>query len=143
MSRKSSRHKLKALAAFDLIFTRQGFVFSMPPTSQDGEPLSLFSTSLLSPKGEEFLEMVIRHGWVLPRFDWPTWAKTEEAARLRDDPAALAQATAEQLSHLLTVLARQEHFGCDAMTSAFRSGLLNRIVRRANELARGAASVPN
>jgi hypothetical protein len=96
----------------------------------------MFVTSTLSEEAEAFLNMIIDENWVLPRFDWPTWAMTEEATRLRDDPAALAQATAEQLSHLLTVLARQDHFGCDAMTSAFRSGLLNRIVRRANELSR-------
>jgi hypothetical protein len=137
MPRNYTRWQLEALASFLPVFTREDFVFATPPVSEDGEAPTVFATCILSLEGEAFLDMVINTGWVLPEFDWPEWAMTEEAARLRDDPAALENATAEQLARLITVLVRQEHFGCDAMACSFRSGLLNRIVKRANALSRG------
>jgi hypothetical protein len=136
MPPKYTRRQLKALASYLPVFTRESFVFATLPVFDDGETPSIFATCRLSEEAEAFLNMTIKTGWVLTNFDWPEWAMTEEACRLRDDPAALEQATAEQLAQLITVLVRQDHFGCHAMTSAFRSGLLNRIVRRANELAR-------
>jgi len=59
------------------------------------------------------------------------WIETPEVMELRDSPDAIAQATTEQLSHLLTVLIRQERFCEGSLESAFGSGLLTGIVRRA------------
>ena len=72
-------------------------------------------------------------GWVL-NFAWPAWKQTDEAISLRDDAAALAAATPEQLARLLTVLIRQDRFVEGALGSAYESGLLTSIVRRAAEL---------
>jgi ADP-ribosylglycohydrolase len=66
-------------------------------------------------------------GWVGP--DWP------EATQLRDDPAALEVATAEQLAGLLTLLVRGEHFCDGTLQEAFDRGLLTGITRRAKVLA--------
>lgn len=57
-----------------------------------------------------------------------------EAARLLDDPACLAEATPEQLAHLLTGLIRSERFNEGTLAGAFDSGLIARILRRATVL---------
>jgi hypothetical protein len=79
-------------------------------------------------------------GWVVQRFDWPAWVGTEEASRLRDDAQRLAQATAEQLAHLLTVLIRQERFCAGSLAASADSGLLLGILRRAATLEAGHRS---
>jgi hypothetical protein len=56
---------------------------------------------------------------------------SKDAMRLRDDPKALAAASAEQLAKLLTVLIRQDRFVEGALNGAFEAGLLTGIVRRA------------
>jgi hypothetical protein len=136
MPRKFSRQRLEALASFLPVFTREDFVFATPPVFENGEAPSIFVTSTPSQEAEAFLNMTIDQEWVLIDFNWPEWMMTKEACRLRDDPSALEQATAEQLARLITVLVRQDHFGCDALACSFRSGLLNRIVKRANALSR-------
>ena len=88
----------------------------------------------------EFVSACYASGWMKPNFDWPDWAGTEEAARLRDDPKALEQATPEQLSRLLTVLVRQDRFVDGSLGAAFESSLLVRIVRRIANLVETAPS---
>jgi|SRR5579872_3919784 len=82
-------------------------------------------------------------GWVVERFDWPTWARTEEARHLRDDASCLAQATAEQLAHLLTVLIRQERFNEGSLAICVDSGLMIGILRRAASLEAHLAGRPD
>ena len=47
---------------------------------------------------------------------------SKEAMRLRDDPQALAAASAEQLAKLLTVLIRQDRFVEGRLTARLRRG---------------------
>lgn len=68
---------------------------------------------------------------VLPDFDWPEWSGTAEAASLRDDPEALANATPIQLAQLITVLVREDRFCEGALGANFASGLLRRLTQRA------------
>ena len=83
-----------------------------------------------------FHETCYRIGWVLyPGFDWSAWKFSPEATRLHDDPAVLEQATIEQLQKLLTYLSRQDRFCQGTLDSAFKSGLLVRILRRIAALA--------
>ena len=60
---------------------------------------------------------------------------TPEALTLRDSPASLAKATPDQLSHLLTVLIRQDRFAEGSLVASYESGLLTGILRRAAVLA--------
>ena len=129
---------LKALAAFLPIVTDPAFepgeVVS-PPPGDDGVmqmPFVDYGDAV-----HAFLEAAYVEGWVLSDFRWPDWAGSEDAARLRDDPAALARATPEQLMRLLTVCIRQDRFVDGALLSAFESGLIRRIVQRAAELDDG------
>ena len=88
----------------------------------------------LSPRGDAVFRAL---GSIVVVFDWPTWAQTDEARSLRDDRAVLAAATPEQLQHLVTWLVRAERFSDGGLESAFESGLLAAIARRAATLADG------
>lgn len=123
--RRIDVESMQALAAFLPKFEAPGFEFG------DWE------SGWFSPSREalDFISACYELGWMKPNFDWPTWMGTEEAARLRDDPAALEQATPEQLSRLLTVLIRQDRFSDGVLGISFESDLLVRIVRRIAELA--------
>lgn len=87
-----------------------------------------------------FVETAYEDGWVSPEVDWPSWMETEEACRLRDDPAAIPEATVEQLQKLLTTVIRQDRFVTGALAGAFESGMLTAVVRRAEQLRLGAAA---
>ena len=82
----------------------------------------------------DFAAMCYDFNWVEP-FDWPTWMETDEAALLRDDHNALANASSEQLQKLLTVIVRQERFVEGSLAEHFESGLIDRIMDRAAVLA--------
>ena len=87
------------------------------------------------PACDAFRAAVGRGGWLIVGFDWPTWARTDEAQALWKDPAALAAATPDQLARFLTALIRSERFSEGTLDEAFESGLLARIARRAAVLA--------
>lgn len=94
--------------------------------------------ALAGHKGREeefsFLEMCYHYKWVQP-FDWVEWKETDEAAQLRDDPDVLASATSEQLQKLLTVIFRQDRFVEGSAAEHIESGLVGRIIDRAEALA--------
>lgn len=83
----------------------------------------------------EFIQAAYANELVLRDFDWPIWAQTAEAAALRDDRAQLAEASPDQLKRLLTICIRQDRFVEGALLSAFESGLILNIVRRAAVLS--------
>ena len=124
------KERLEALAAFLPKFESPGFKFGQmqAPTGK----MPYYKTSALA---SQFVQTCYKMGWVKP-FDWAEWMQSTEAKRLRDDPAALANGTWEQLRRLLTVMIRQDRFVEGALGSAFESGLLTGIVRRASVLAR-------
>ena len=79
--------------------------------------------------------------WLDTKFDWPKWAQTAKGRKLRDDPRALAAASPQDLSRLLTVCIRQEKYSDGALMEAFNSGLILGIVRRAHALISDEAHV--
>jgi Family of unknown function (DUF6508) len=87
------------------------------------------------PACDAFRAAVGRGGWLIVGFDWPGWARADEAQALWKDPAALAAATPDQLARFLTALIRSERFSEGTLDEAFESGLLARIARRAAVLA--------
>lgn len=92
----------------------------------------------MSELADQFVADCYEHGWVLTGFDWASWAQTERAQALRDDPAALASATEHELAQLLTVVIRQSRFVEGALAGAFGSGLILRILGRAEQCAQEA-----
>jgi hypothetical protein len=123
--------RLKAIAAFLPAFEDADFVFARRRT---GEPNARGIAQLpwygYSPTAQAFVATAYEYGWVC-RADYATWMETRGAKRLRDEPAALAAATPDQLASLLTVLIRHDRFVEGELAGAFRSGLLTGIVRRA------------
>lgn len=131
-----SNKQIGALAAFSPIFGAPDFSAGkmvLPPDEKPDVVHMSFPSYAVSV--DAFIKMAYDRGWVLDNFSWSKWMSSEEATRLRDDPATLATATPEQLARLLTVLIRQERFADGALLAAFDSGLILGIVRRAAVLA--------
>lgn len=72
--------------------------------------------------------------WV-QAFDWVAWLSTPEGRRLISDRSAVTDASTGQLSRLVTTLVRQDRFAEGALATAYESGMLAAIARRAEELA--------
>ena len=123
------KERLGTLAAFAPEFESPDFSFGKMVSNPGAMP-----HYDLSPAALRFVDTCYKAGWIQP-LDWVEWKGTPEAARLRDDPAALEEATSEQLGRLLTVLIRQNRFVEGALGSAFESGQLTRILRRITVLA--------
>ena len=83
-----------------------------------------------------FLDVAYGDGWVRPDFDWPAWAETPEAQRLRDDRSALEEATVLDLARLLTVVIRQDRFVEGTLAEALETGLITAALRRVDRLRR-------
>jgi hypothetical protein len=135
--------RLKALARFLPEFERPGFKAGEMRGDDEIEP-NVFSMPFCcyGDVVQSFIETAYQHGWVSKDFEWPEWAQSDEAARLRDDQRNVDSATEEQLARLLTVCIRQDRFVEGALLDAFESGLILRIVRRAAALADGSAAPP-
>jgi hypothetical protein len=119
----ADRQALEALAAWAPRFAEPGFEFAR--------------WFRLTPDAQRFVQDCSNHGWIRGDLDWGTWSGTSEAARLRDDPAALATASPEDQARLLTAVVRADRFSGGELAAAWESGLLIRIVQRAAVLAAG------
>ena len=128
------RERLHALAEFLPHFESPGFEFGHWECPVSEEPdVIVMPYFVLGSVALTFYKMAYDMDWVRDD-NWGSWMGTPEAASLRDDPAALARATPEQLAKLLTVLIRQDRFCEGALESAFETGLLTSITRRASAL---------
>lgn len=127
--------RLCALVRFLPDLEKPGFLagsWVKPEPGSDG--VLVFPYAQYSDVVTAFVEAAYENGWVQAGFDWSEWAGTEEARQLRDEESALASATADQLGRLMTVCIRQDRFVEGALLEAFDSGLMLRIVRRAEVL---------
>jgi hypothetical protein len=129
------KHRLHCLAAFLPIFEQPDFTFGSWSGSNEGEPnVITMPYFMFSRDANAFVQSAYDLGWVQRGFNWPEWTHTPEARDLRDDPKKMTRATPDQLSRLLTVIIRQERFCEGSIESAFESGLLTAICRRAAHL---------
>jgi hypothetical protein len=126
---------LKHLAAFLPEFDRPDFSAGEMRGGDEIEPGVLrMHFASHSELVRRFIEAAYQHGWVRQGFDWTTWADSNEARLLREDESALKNATAKQLSCLLTLCIRQDRFVAGSLLADFESGLMLRIARRAAAL---------
>ena len=95
--------------------------------------MTAFAYFSLSADAQRFVDTVYHYGWIR-NFDWSTWRQTPAAVRLRDDPEALSRATPSALAKLLTAACRSDRFVEGGLAGDFKSGLLTRIVERAEIL---------
>jgi len=134
---RPAKPRLDNLAAFLPAFEARGFEFA---TMEGGSKDGTMPWSRLSEDAARFVQTAYDDGWVSPEVDWPSWIETDEARRLRDDPAAIEAATVEQLQKLLTTVIRQDRFVTGALASAFETGLLTAILRRVEQLRLATAA---
>jgi hypothetical protein len=87
-----------------------------------------------SEEAQKFLRALHRAEWVQP-FDWPRWLSTKRGQQLLGDTAAIAEATANELSQILTALIRQDRFAEGTLAGAYESGILAAVAWRAEILA--------
>lgn len=137
------RARLEALAAFSKELDAPDFDAGHWHDSEvrqtpDGE-IRTMPWFELSGRAEAFTRTAAANDWVLP-FDWMAWVETDEAKGLRDDRQALANATPDQLRHLLTAVIRAERFSDGSLEWAFQTGLMAAIARRAQTLIDGLAT---
>ncbi len=136
------REQLEALARFLPIFTAPGFEFGQ---MVEARPLGPNEWTMphysRSPRAMEFVQAANKYGWVRS-FDWAEWSGTPEGRHLRTHSPALEQATPNEIAKVLTALIRWDRFCEGALADAFGSGLVTRIVRRAEALRMALPSEP-
>ncbi len=135
MGASISGEALQAIAAFIPIFEAPDFQFAHndSPLRQTGEKAFEIVGYHYDPQVYEFWEAAEQSGW-LQHFDWVSWSTSEEATTLRYNPEAVRQATPEQLSRMLSMFTRMERFGDGAWLELWESGLLMRVLDRAQAL---------
>jgi hypothetical protein len=137
-ARRGSGPGARHLATFE----GPGFSFGSWEPARTGEDgVTVLGWHEPSPEAQAFLDDVRAGGWVAP-FDWPTWASGPEGRALLGHPEAVARASADDLRRLLTTYVRAERFGDGTLESAFASGMLVAIMRRAAVLAEELAPPP-
>lgn len=125
-------HQLRELARFLPALENPDFKAGSMVVLRESKPgVFCLPYATYSDIATDFISAAYEHGWVLRDFNWPEWAQSTEAGSLRDDQTALARATPEQIARLLTVVIRQDRFVEGALLTAFKSGVILHIVRRA------------
>jgi hypothetical protein len=124
------RERLAGLAAFLPVFEAEGFSFGEWHAEEGHFPYYELSDAALA-----LIREVGRLGWMTV-FDWPQWARSPDGQRLLNDQNEVAQASVDDLQRLLTVHIRADRFTEGHLASAYESGDLNAILRRAETLLR-------
>lgn len=127
---------LEAMAAFAEIFDSPSFVFGEWGGGENKDGVYQMPYFGMSNKANAFVKAAYNGHWVLDgEFSWVQWKEGKEARRLFNEPGQIEKANVRQLVQMLTVVIRADRFSDGALNSAFQSGLLQRILRRAAVLA--------
>jgi hypothetical protein len=127
--------RLQGLASFLPIFEDPDFTFGTWEGGQkDASGAIQMPYFVRGDAADSFFRAANSLGWIDPKFRWPEWSETTECQELRNSHEAMARATPDQLSHLLTALLRADRFSEGVLDEAYESGLLTRILRRAASL---------
>ena len=130
------RAALTALANHLPVLTRPELVFGIAtPARSAGEGVIEVGYFTLGPEAVALTEDVYAYGWVRD-FDWMSWSLTGEGHRMLQDPAALEDASDDDLARVLTVCMREAYWGAEALNDRFRAGVLTRVIERAAALLR-------
>jgi hypothetical protein len=119
---------LRSLAAFLPRLEQPGFDFGhWVPSTRRADGVLTMPYYELSADGLALVRaMPVQMG-----FDWPAWMQTAGAKAYFQDHARVGEAPAEDLVKLATSLKRGDRFSEGTLASAFESGLLAAIARRA------------
>ena len=125
--------RLRALAAFQTVFDRDGFVFSEQVPSRTEDGLIVLGGTALGEDSERFYQTLYDYGWIRV-FDWAEWRGTERGNSLMHDAEAIAIAGEDDLARVLTTCVRADRFCEGYLSDAFEAGLIGRVVARAGQL---------
>ncbi|MFC6618391.1 DUF6508 domain-containing protein [Deinococcus radiophilus] len=123
----TQRIALKNLAQFQPIFSASDFQLYEVKSVVKGNRLITSAAPYYHPEFARFLDLLSRNRLFQ--------AGGEGDSRLLDDETALSQATPEELGSVLAYLSRAEQYSPGSWVSAFHSGALDRILKRAAELS--------
>ncbi|MBV8523500.1 MAG: hypothetical protein JOY71_15480 [Acetobacteraceae bacterium] len=129
-----NRVRLQGLARFVPIFTAPGFTFATweaPPSDSSG--IRYFGYCALSDEAQRFVQTAYDLNWV-QQFNWSEWMNTPAGKKLWENPKRIAKASTDDLARILTVWIRGERLNEGALNTAFESGVLTAIVKRAAAL---------
>lgn len=128
--------RLAGLAAFLPEFERQDFEFGRwedAEATPDSRTVRM-PYYCLSERGIAFYEAMYALEWVSPEIDWQEWARTPAGERLLADPSAIAAASIDDLTAIITTCIRRDRFCDGALAGDFEEGRLLAVVRRAAAL---------
>lgn len=125
--------RLGALAEFRPMFDRKDFVFAEHTEAVANGGVITMGFYSLTDEGQRFYKAAYDYGWVR-NFDYHAWSKTEGGERLLRDPSSVDKATEDDIACLLTVCIRADRFCEGYLVGAYESGMIRRIVVRADEL---------
>jgi hypothetical protein len=126
--------RLAAICAFLPEFEAPGFTFGHWAGGEEGPDGAIQMPYYeLGETARRFVAAVGANGWITP-FDWMTWLGSPDGRALADDPARMERASVEDIEWLLTAIVRSERFGDGNLEGVFTSGLLARLLRRAQVL---------
>jgi Family of unknown function (DUF6508) len=133
--KEPTRDMLRALAAFvpELAALDKGGEWVCGEKLPDGS--FTMSGFILCKTGVKLVERAYELGFVDPVVNWPEWQNTPEARRLFNDHAEVAQASALDLTRMLTTIIRGDRFCEGNIGGAIDSGCVLAIAERARVLA--------
>lgn len=129
------RERLTRMAGFLAPLSDPHLQFMDETTSISTEEATIVLPGSYAPIVEDFLELCTQDGWIKRGFNWSEWIRTDEARVLLQDSGAIASATLDQISMILTALVRQERFCNGALHEVHRTGFLQRVLARVADLA--------
>jgi hypothetical protein len=131
-----SRAAIEALARWRSRFEAPDFsVGDWVKSWRDAQGVIHMGWFEFSLEAKAFLGDLGEHGWIRP-FDWGAWLQSPDGKRVIHGPDGIETATPEDLRRALTAIVRSDRFTEGSIAGAFESGLLLRILRRAERLLR-------
>lgn len=121
---------LKAFQSKDFVFS-----YKVEP-AQDPDGYWVVGYDSLSPLALNFVKSAYDNGWILDHFDWPSYCKSNEYAALIFDNG-LIDVSVEQVALILTTIIRRDRFDPGWLASAYKDGLLIRILERLQAIRNG------
>lgn len=135
----SEIERLRALGKYEDVFAAPDFTMGhWADTTPGADGVVQMPWYEYGDAAQTFVQEANALGWVVD-FDWMKWAASPKGRRLLADVGLVARAPAADLARLLTVFIRGDRFSEGELAAAYESGMLGAIVRRAAELAEGAA----
>jgi hypothetical protein len=128
----STKERLHRLADERAELVREMARTAIPPLTRGNDGVFQISADSV---GQNLYRRCYDDGWVDRSFDWVTWAQSAECKDLSTDRTKLRSASPDQLTHLLTMLIRQDRLCYGAWAETLKSGLLLAILERALTLA--------